>query len=166
MSALNTTSVPLYAADPRLSAIHSWVRGNIADGLKPAPTQFQAQFTAGTGLAYYEGVASLAAVYFVLGTLLFVLFATVNLSAFCCRSAIAKRRRGCLSRLLACACAPTYWYIGACALMGVLAAVAISQAVAFKNTVRERMGEGGRRRQLLRPFTPATPPPSLLPHLC
>lgn len=136
MSAPNSSTVPLYTADPRLLAIHSWVRGNIADGLKPAPTQFQAQFTEGTGLAYYEGVASLAAIYFVLGALFFILFVTMNLAAFCCRSAIAKRRRGCLARLIACAFAPAYWYLAACAIMGVLTAVAISQAVAFKNSVR------------------------------
>ena len=121
------------------------------------------------GLSYYEGVVSLAAVYFILGALFFLLFVVVNSAAFCCRSAIAKRRRGACAKALACLCAPSYWYLAACALMGVLAAVAISQTVQFKTTVSGAAGLRRRRGGGAAPPGAAAAPfnaPRPAPRLC
>ena len=138
MASNASTTVPYYTPDARLTWMHGWARGNIAAGLAPAPNEFAADWAEGAGRDYYEGVLSLAAAYFVVGVLFFALIVVVNLAAFCCRSAAAKRRRGACARTLACLTAPAYWYLAACALMGVLTAVALSQTVQFKTTVSTR----------------------------
>ena len=154
----------------RLDLIHGWARANAADGLRPATNVFQASWTSSIGVQYYEGVASLASVrrapaprarasraataptaataplppvaqaYFVIGVLLFIFFAIVNLSAVFCRARVEKRvrRPTCFARCATIVFAPSYWYLGGVALMGLLTAVAIAQAVQFKTTVRAR----------------------------
>lgn len=162
---------PFYVPVSRLDLIHGWARANAADGLRPAANVFQASWTSSIGVQYYEGVASLASVrrapaprarahrrhrspapaaqaYFVIGVLLFIFFAIVNLSAVFCRARVEKRvrRPTCCARCATIVFAPSYWYLGGVALMGVLTAVAIAQAVQFKTTVRAR------------PSSPRTPP--------
>lgn len=125
----------MYAPDSRLVMIHNWGRPNIAAGLRQSTNVFQAQFTEGEGRSYYEGVVSLASAYFIIGVILFFVFVGINIAAVCCRFRTKRIKRTCCARLSACLFAPSYWYLGALALMGILTAVAISQSVQFRTTV-------------------------------
>ena len=54
---MSNSTVPYYEAGARLASIHAWTRGNIANGLKPAPNTFAAQWKTGDGVGYQADAA-------------------------------------------------------------------------------------------------------------
>lgn len=127
-------ALPVYIPGSDIVQIHGWNRPNAADGMRPAPSIFTADTA--NGKAYYEGVISLAAAYFVIGGLCFLTYAIVNSLSLCCRSrATADKPRSSCGNMCRCIFNPTFWYIGAVVVMLAGTAAALAQVNSLRSTI-------------------------------
>lgn len=124
-----------YVPDPKLFTIHDWRRPNAAQGLSPAPNTFTPDFDTPDGKAYYEGVASLAAAYFAIGALLFILYMVLNCAALCCRSRATNKPHSSVGNCCRAIFNPSAWYIVGVIVIAAVTAAAMSRMSAFKDTV-------------------------------
>jgi Tweety len=110
------------------------------DGMHQSTNVFNVDWNSDVGKNYLEGIISLAAVYFVLGALIFLAYAIINVLSCCCRTrGLKNKQRGACTNFCRCLFHPTGWFILSVIVMIALTSAAIANLGNFKSTVNTTM---------------------------
>lgn len=130
-----------YTVPINLQRVHDWPRFDAAAGLARAGSDFNPDWSSDDGKHYLSAVMSLAAVFFSLGSVLFIGFGIGNCIIARQRAAgqppLAKRREvpTCCGRVVTWLFEPRIWYIGAVVVMLAGTSTSLAQVQAFQSAL-------------------------------